>query len=142
MRRNLILFCTVVLMMFILTGCGQPTVELNKYVNISVDGSNGAGKADYKFDKDAFEKDYAGRIELDMNNKTLSTSIYDVMWGKSPERLLYDYCIYAELNEDRNLSNGDVITLEWDCDDTKAEEYFNVKLEYSNIEYTVEGLKE
>lgn len=53
---------------------------------------------------------------------------------------MLDYCVYCEWDKDSELSNGDIITYSWDCLDEEAMEYFNVRLSYSDIQFTVSDL--
>jgi hypothetical protein len=65
-----------------------------------------------------------------------------MLTGISPAELLLDSCVEYELDKSKALSNGDTVTLKWDCEDDLAKKNFNVKLEYSDIEYKVSGLEE
>ena len=123
--------------MFALSGCGTTTIDLNKYITIEAEGYNEIGTAQYHFDTEAFKKDFGGKIKLSKQHKDELTAT-----GMSPEEMLLNRCVSQKLNEDDYLSNDDIVTLEWDCDDLMAEEYFNTKLTYSDIPYTVSGLEE
>lgn len=127
-------------MMFALTGCGKITVNLDKYVTITAEGYDSMGTASYDFDYDAFKKDYSGKIKNSKKSNELSG--LGLLSGETLEELLLDFCVSQKLDKTSGLSNGDVITLMWNCEDAMAEEYFNVKLDYSDITYTVKGLSE
>jgi hypothetical protein len=123
------------IMMLALTGCGKTTVKLDKYVTITADGYDSMGTASYSFDYEAFKEDYSGKIKT-------SKDVNSLYWGETTEELLLDFCVSQQLDKTDGLSNGDVVTLKWNCDETTAEEYFNAKLVYSDITYTVTDLKE
>lgn len=138
-RKSVILAVAAMSFMAVsLTGCGKTKVDLNKYVTIKAQGYDTMGTASYEFDTQKFEKDYAKKIKL---NKKKTNSEAALMFGESEEELLLDFCVDMKLNKKSGLSNGDVITLVWDCEDVMAEEYFNADLKYSNIEYKVSDLE-
>ena len=55
---------------------------------------------------------------------------------------MLEMCVDETLSKTEGLSNRDKITLHWECNDSLAEDGFNAKLKYSDIEYTVSGLDE
>lgn len=123
------------------TGCGTTTVDLNKYISIEADGYDSMGTVSYVFDSESFENDYSGKIKLNSESNGNATGI-GLLTGETSTELLIDFCVDQSLDKTSNLSNGDVVTLTWDCDDELANEYFNCKLKYSDITYTVEDLTE
>lgn len=131
----------IVVAMFALTGCGKTTVNLNQYITIVCEGYDSLGTASFIFDYEAFEKDYSGKIKLNSKNND-EMKMLSLLSGDSSEELLLDMCVSQSLDRTGNLSNGDTITLTWDCEDEMAGEYFNCKLNYSDITYTVSGLTE
>ena len=136
-------FVAVIIAFGAISGCGKSkaSIDLNKYVIFSVEGYDSMGEAYCEFDYDSFEHDYAGKIEVNeeyANDLGLLAGIT----GKSNERVLIETCVEQMLDRDYDLSNGDKVTMNWSCDDELARDAFNVTLEYSDIEYTVEGLKE
>lgn len=138
--KELLLLVIMSVFIFALTGCGKTTVKLNKYVTITADGYDSMGTASYEFDCDAFKKDYSGKIKLSKNNSELSS--LGLLTGVTTEELLLDTCVSWKLDKISGLNNGDIVTFKWNCKDTMAEEYFNVKLDYSDITYTVKELEE
>lgn len=88
-------------------------VNLNEYVNVSFTGVDSRGEAIIEFDYDRFEHD---------TEAVLSRTVY------------------ATLDKYNGISNGDVINLTWECDDDDAKA-LGYKLEYTDIEYTVECLE-
>jgi hypothetical protein len=111
--------CVVVVLLSLLI---KPSINLNKYVTISVEGYNNSGEAVMEFDFDKFEEDYEEKLGA------ASYFIY--------------YAIDGEFDKAYDLSNGDVITYKWDCDDDFALEMYGMKLKYSDIKYKVKNLKE
>ena len=139
--KGLLLLGMIAVAMFALTGCGKTTVNLNKYITIRCEGYDSLGTASFTFDYEAFEKDYSGKIKLSSKDSN-EMKMLVLMSGESSEELLLDMCVSQSLDQAKNLSNGDTITLKWNCEDEMASEYFNCKLNYSDITYTVSGLKE
>jgi hypothetical protein len=43
-----------------------------------------------------------------------------MLTGISPAELLLDSCVEYELDKSKALSNGDTVTLKWDCEDDLA----------------------
>ena len=48
-------------------------------------------------------------------------------------------CVSYSHNTDGGLNNGDMITVEWECNDKLAESKFGHKLKYSTIEKKIEN---
>lgn len=135
------IFLLLVIMMWALTGCSTTTVNLDEYVTIEVDGYDSVGTAVCSFDYDAFNADYSDKIKLSENTSDDMIGL-DLLTGETASQLLLDSCVARTLDQTSGLSNGDVVTLTWDCDDELASEYFNCKLKYSDISYTVSNLEE
>jgi hypothetical protein len=119
-----------------LAGCGSTTVDLDKYITFNESGYNSMGTVSYTFDYDQFESDYADKIKVSSNASDLGLLI-----GETSSELLLDTCVGESLDKSSGLSNGDTVTLKWNCDDNAASEYFNVTLKYSDIEYEVSNLE-
>lgn len=139
--KGLLLLGIIAVALFALTGCGKTTVNLNKYITIECEGYDSLGTATFTFDYEAFEKDYSGKIKLNSKNSN-EIKMLGLLSGGSNAELMLEVCVSQSLDQTRNLSNGDTITLKWNCEDEMASEYFNCKLDYSDITYTVSGLTE
>ena len=137
--RLLILVGMLFAAVLMLAGCRSTTVNLNDYISVEFIGYDTMGEAEVVFDYDAFNEDYGGEIEV---NEDSGMAAMGMMAGDSAPELLIDFCVNRSLSQRTGLSNGDVVTLTWNCEDQMAEDYFDCKLEYSDIEYTVEGLTE
>ena len=137
--RKLFLLTILTIFVLSLTGCGDTKVELNNYITIDVGGYDSRGIATYSFDYDSFEKDYEGKIKVDPDCQYTDLGR---MMGKSSPELLLLICVSQSLDKTSGLSNGDTITLKWDCKDGWASQYYNCDLVYSDIRYTVYGLQE
>lgn len=114
---------------------GRNTVKLNDYVTVDFSGYNQYGTATCSFDFDGFEADYGKKIKLkNRRGRTMASEL--------AADYLIEECVGLSLENNSGLSNGDTVTVKWDCDDETAKEYFGVKLKYSDIEIEAEGLKE
>ena len=137
--------CVLGAVVFALSGCGSTTIDLNKYMTIEAEGYDSTGRLTYTFDEEAFEKDYAGKIKANVKSSDGGAAediAIELAFGEEVVDVLLDNCVYYTLDKSSNLSNGDVVTLTWDCEDEDAKKYFNVQLKYSDIQYTVKGLTE
>ena len=124
--KRLILGGLIGTCMFVLTGCGTTTVNLNKYVTIESSGYDSMGTAMSTFDYDAFEDDFSGKIKLSKNAKSNELAM-EFFEGDDPSELLIDMCVSRKLDKYSDLSNGDIVTLEWDCDEEVAKNCTIVK---------------
>lgn len=135
--KKAVLLAISIVMLAVFTGCGKTAVKLNDYIVITSEGYDSLGTASYTFDSSKFIKDYSKKIKTSKSGSS-ELGYYP---GWAPAELLLDFCVNHHLDKSSNLSNGDEITLEWDCEDALAEELFNVKLKYSDIKHTVNNLE-
>lgn len=141
-KRRFLMLGIMLVAIFALTGCGKTTVKLDKYITINAAGYDSMGSASYMFDYDAFKKDYSGKIKLNSENSSNELINLGLLMGATTEELFLSTCVNQQLDKTSGLSNGDIVTLKWNCEEAMAEEYFNVTLKYSDIEYKVTGLEE
>lgn len=120
-------FCVVLIALSVLV---KPTINLNKYVTVSFTGYNTVGQANATFDTEKFREDYEKKV----HNK-----VSDI--GFNADMFLLQ-CVEGGLNKESGLSNGDVITYSWNCDDKMALSVYGCKLKYKDIDVTVDNLKE
>jgi hypothetical protein len=148
--KKILLGSLIMVMAYALTGCGvadacmsllRTKVKLNKYITIETYGYDSVGKASYKFDYDSFEEDYGDKIKIN-KSAVADKSMLEYLEDEDALELMMLYCIEESLDKSYGLSNGDTVTLNWNCDDKYAENYFNCELVYSDIEYKVKDLEE
>ncbi len=134
-------------------------VNMNDYITIETSGYNGYGKATYVFDEDRFYEENENKFKMSNSIKKYVKDNELFQWGL----MLYDidvndkkdaaklFIVGTELDgglsQYSGLSNGDVITFSWDSgyDEEEMDQIakkFKVKVDYSDIEYTVSGLQE
>lgn len=113
----------------------KPSINLNKYVEISCEGYDTVGNAAVSFDTEKFEKDYGKKLSPKGNKKKASSA-------SLAANAFLSNCVDGHLDAESGLSNGDKITYKWNCDDKYALEQYGYKLKYEDIEYTVSDLKE
>lgn len=104
------------------------TIDLNDYVIINADGYDSIGRANYSFEREAFDKKYSSKI------KNANGSV------DSPSDMLLSTCTNPSFDKAVDLSNGDVVIFSWDCDEQLAKDLYNVNIKCSDITYTVDGL--
>lgn len=142
LKQKILLVGVTVLLLLMLTGCGENKVSLDKYIQISSSGYDSKGTATVSFDYSKFEDDYGKKIKLSKKEDRVKFSNkYSGELSKSDANLLIQACVKMELDKDSNLKNGDTINLKLYCDDELAEKYFGVKFIYSDIKYTVDNLE-
>lgn len=136
-KKALVATIIISMISMLFSGCGlfSKSVSLNKYVTISSEGYDSCGTADYDFDYDAFEKDYGKKLKI-KGGKSSDLS----EWGITKAELFYQFVINCSLSQYSGLSNGDTITLEWNCDTEYADEVFGCKVKCSDISYKVDNL--
>lgn len=105
----------------------MPSIDLNRYVNVEFRGYDTVGRAGITFDVERFyleNHDHFPGMDLSSMKEFLNTYLW------------------ASIDEDDYLSNGDIVTLSWRCQDEWVREFYHVKLKYKNQKYTVSGLTE
>ncbi len=136
----IVLVAVIAVVVVQLTGSQRVKVDLNDYVTISATGSNGSGTAQVVFDYESLYADYSKKIELtEYGENSIIATYIPLIYYNPAQMLAYDY-ITGYADKYYGLSNGDVITYTWTFDEEEIEEYFNVELVYSDIQYTVSGL--
>ncbi len=123
----------VVCMMFLLAGCAEK-INLNEYLEVEYEGVNEHATATYEIDYVDLISDYEEIFGFDE----------DDLEDEDGEDFLEDMedAIDGDLNEDKNLKNGDELTFTWDVSAKKIEDKYKVKFEYTDVTMTVEGLDE
>lgn len=147
---------------FALVKSHKPTVKLQDYVTIEVEGYNGYGKASCTFDTEAFDEKYddtlhfsADRLRKVAENETYADSgldipagDYDDLAAALEEQDLSSLIFSAddcELTPEEGLSNGDTVTLSWKLTEDEINfvgDLLNCKFEAEDVTMTVDGLEE
>ena len=120
----------------ILASMMKPSIDLNKYTTVSIDGYNTVGQAGVTFDYAKFEKDYGKNLEKIVRKKHI-----ECFKDSVTEQFLAD-CVDGALDKETELSNGDVVTYKWNCNDEVARSVYGYKLKYEDIEVKAEKLEE
>lgn len=141
MIGGLLAAAAVIIICILCFGNRRISVNLNKYVTVSVDGYDTLGQAEYQFDYNAFYEDYKDKIKMQTNN---GKSVVVQDWLGESYFAVEMLREYFDGNFDRKtkLSNGDTITFSWYCEDDVVRELFNCNLRYSDISVQVSGLEE
>lgn len=137
------------------------TVNLNKYVEVTVEGYDHYGTLSVKFDNDKFLKRYGKKINKKINGDIEDFIDYfssgnkkaDVLKGMLAQLDMASIYVYSfgTPSPDRHteLSNGDVITLSWEKVygngffdmDNFIKERTGLKVSHKDFTYEVKGLK-
>lgn len=110
-----------------------PTAYLNDYLTISFEGYDTRGTAIVSFDLEAFQSDYENKIQYKHSSP--------MMEGGSYCYYLYNSCIQGTVEPSDMLSEGDVVTYTWECDDDRAAAEFGIRLAYKDLSVKVTGLE-
>ncbi len=118
------------------------TIHLNNYVTVSYEGVDGYGVATASFDSDKFEEDY-GELEYKKfkNSSERNEALSWFQQLEKPVEYVNEY-VDGRLEKSTELKNGETIVYQWDCDEEAITRIMNVKLDYSDIMFTVSGLTE
>lgn len=132
MKKRVLMFL-VVCMAFLFAGCAEE-IDLNEYVDVKYEGISGYGTASYEIDY----------VDLISDHDEIFGFDDDDLEDGDGEDFLEDMedAIEGDLSEDKDLTNGDEITFEWDLSAKKIEDKYKVKFVYSDITETVKGLQE
>lgn len=114
-------------------------VNLNDYVTVEFSGYDTVGYGKVVFDREAFLEKYEGKIKFSKKAQEYGISSTG-LYGYSPAEMFADF-ISVKLSQSTNLSNGQEVTLVWNCDDLDFGEVFNYDIKYKEKEYKVEGLE-
>lgn len=118
----------------------KPTIELNDYVEITVNGFDGYGEAAKSFDDEKMIEDNADTFDYDKDADDVEAVASEIMLYEDADSIFS-----GTFDKASELSNGDKITFTWDIDkDTVSafEDKYHCNLKYSDISYEVSGLEE
>ena len=114
-------------------------VNLNNYVSVEFSGYDTVGTGRVVFDRDAFLEKYEGKIKFSKKAQDYGMTA-DSFYGYSAAEMFADF-ISVKLSESSRLTNGQEVTLVWNCDDLDFGEVFNYDIKYKEETFTVEGLE-
>lgn len=112
------------------------TINLNDYVTVEATGYDGYGSASISIDWDAIEKKYGKKIAYTNASKKTLGGFSSLM---TPLDTL-EASVSVQLDQDRNLSNGDTINYSWSVVDDISK-VIKCKLKYKDGTYTVSELE-
>ena len=106
-----------------LAGCGAKpvTVDPTPYLSVEFSGMSGEGTASWSFDSEGFAAACGDGVE---------------------DAAGLAACVDGSLDKAEDLSNGDMVTFQWNCDAETAQQEHNAVLAPENATFTVEGLDE
>ncbi len=113
----------------ILGNFGKKSVELNDYVSVQFEGTDGYGEADITFDYSALGDDFDGDIKLSNEAGQEGYQLFS--------EVLKDLAVVS-VTPDSGLSNGDEVTVSWSVDVDAMEPLIRGDLELVNDPFTIE----
>ena len=165
-----IIIVAAVIGVFFFMSNRKTVINLNDYLHVSVNGSNGSGTASYTIDYDRLISENADAFRVTdknrdkLNEKVLgvSTSGYG-QWGNLANELIGSLtddtemvksllsgsgyysssgsgAVQGSLSKTSGIYNGDIIYYNWTIDDSAVGDIFKVAFSYSNMEYEIQGL--
>lgn len=136
-------------------------INLNDYVTLSASGYDSLGTAGYSFDYDKFNEDYADKLKLSSNDLQDMVKLFldedidpddlgvdEIDSTDLTAEVFSSFMSEGSLDKDSDLSNGDVVTYQWNADTMEDEDtqkmldILGVKASYSDIQMTVDSLEE
>lgn len=134
LQKKLIVVCLAVFFCCVVfIGCGgKKEINLNDYVSVEFSGYDGYGEATVVFDMESLEMDCEKIKFTNDNVESIYSSVADYY---------IDFCVFYSLNEKEDLSNGDTITLTWNCESGFAENNTTGTLVNSEMTFNVSGLE-
>ena len=144
-RKRILWACVIgiIALLLIIAGVNNKntTIDMNDYVTVEFEGTDGEGTASAVFDVDAFTQDYGDQIRF-IGSDDSRNNLEEPGEGDSDGALFVANCIHAEVDPAEDLSNGDTVPLSWDNDDDTASLYFHIAPKCEEQEFEVEGLAE
>ena len=165
-----IIIVAAVIGVFFFMSNRKTVINLNDYLKVSVNGTNGSGTASYTIDYDRLVSENADAFRVTdknrdkLNEKVLgvSTSGYG-QWGDLANELIGSLtddtemvksllsgggyysssgsgAVQGSLSKTSGISNGDILYYYWTIDDSAVGDIFKVAFSYSNMEYEIQGL--
>lgn len=138
-KKALIGICgavVAIIAIIVIASNADKTINLNDYVTVEATGYDGYGTASVSIDWDAIEKKYGKKIAYTSASKKTLGDFSSLM---TPLDTL-EASVSVQLDQDRNLSNGDTINYSWSVVDDISK-VIKCKLKYKDGTYTVSELE-
>lgn len=133
----------VALIVIIIVVSRPKKINLNDYVTVEFNGYDTVGTARIVYDEDGLTSAVAKALKIsekDLENIEDFSDLFSGDYLTKMEELYTCLDLYdASLDKSSDLSNGDTVTLTFECDNETAKEH-NIVFEGQDVVYTVEGL--
>ena len=128
----------IVILIVVLINAGR-TINLNKYASITVTGYNTLGTAQMDFDYEQFREDYGSKIKY--KSKEEDAKFMEIFYPSAADCLAEEF-LDGSFDKNSQLSNGDEIVYQWDCDEDEIKRLFGCKIKCKDLKLTVKDLEE
>ena len=125
-----------VLLLVVLIATSKPTIDLNKYLVVEADGYNGYGTAAARIDWDGLNAKYGSKLKFTSDAK----KEYGPLLAKAKPVDVLKESVSVNLQDNKNLSNGDEIQYTWKVDEEYISKYIKCKVKYKDKTYKVADL--
>ncbi|MBR2825604.1 MAG: sigma-70 family RNA polymerase sigma factor [Solobacterium sp.] len=127
----------------------RPTIDLNEYVSVSIEGYDTIGKAEITYSENELRRALTDALPQNDAYKKIEDEVANYYDQANLSRKEFLTLFTEELlqstsiDKTSNLSNGDVINLKWVLSDTLTdlEEVLKIKIKAEDITITVDNLK-
>ena len=119
----------------------KPTIDLNRYILVEFNGYDTVGKATVSFDHEKFAEAYGKKLDQSENMEISLFGKKDSYSSRHVAESFIEECVTWSLSSDKSLTNGEEVTLIWECRDEYVLEQYGYRLKYKDKTYTVSGLR-
>lgn len=122
-------------------------INMNNYISIQASGIDEYGKVNWEIDEEKFLKDYGKQIKIDRTKAKESrahrSALDEIEALDTPVAAILPY-VEGSFSKDKNLANGDEITLHLTAADGMEEmqDLLKCKVALNDISWKVEGLSQ
>lgn len=135
MKKIVLGVAAAIVLILVMSLFGGKTINLSKYVTLTVSGYEGYGKAEWDFDEKAFEEKYKNKLKFTRKAKeefgsyTTPCEVVELLFS-------------GKLDKADGLSNGDLVTFTWnEIEEEELKEVFKNKFKFKNVTLKVDGLE-
>lgn len=133
-----VLLIAVVIVVGVIAANASRTVNLNKYLEITVSGYDGYGNASVSIDWAGIEEKYGKKLSFTGKAKKEFKQLLESMQPIDTLRA----SVGISLDKYSGLTNGDSVSYTWNIDEEELGKYLKCKVKYTDDTYEIDGLTE